>query len=102
MLNSVILEGKVSSFPNTMSDGKVKFLLRNTIDGENMYILIQCTGEMGERVLENIRRGMTVRVVGKLVQRVWRDKYGQQGKTYEIDMNHIEYRYRERHNGEYM
>ena len=106
-LNNIILEGTVVNEPDVVAISAVtqsrlvKFTIANDryykdINGnskqETLFLVIQCWGELGEKVLSNIHKGMIVRTVGRLMMCRWESKTGEKKSTIEIVCNHIEYR----------
>ncbi len=106
-LNNIILEGTLINEPEVVAKSTitqsrlVKFTIANEryykdVNGETkkevLYLVIQCWGELGEKALTNIHKGMIVRTVGRLMMCRWENKAGEKRSTIEIVCNHIEYR----------
>lgn len=80
-LNSVLFEGKVSGPPEkklfrngvmlvTFVLTSVRFFTRRDgrRDMERTSTTVQCWGQLGQKVLDSIRDGMQVRVLGRLAE----------------------------------
>lgn len=106
-LNNLILEGTVINTPEIVARGKeseanlVKFTLANdryykdingTLKQETLFLVCQCWSELGEKVIQNIRKDMIVRAVGRLTMERWKSRTGESKSTIELVCNHIEYR----------
>lgn len=92
MLNDVLLEGTVLSAPELVREGLVKLTIDSTSDDNKLYMVVNCRDSLGKRVIKNIEKGMLVRIVGSLIQLMWKSKSGEPRNTYELEANHIEYR----------
>lgn len=104
-INSVLLEGNVAQPPKlvtTSSTGSklVVFALANNryyYDADNMkkvetfFLDIASWGELGEKVLEEIKVGTLVRVIGRLRPSVWTDKDGKERTRFQLVAQHIEF-----------
>lgn len=109
-LNSVILEGTLINDPEAVakkvSTGEilVKFTIANDRyyeeDGktkmESIFMVVQCWGELGERVLSVLHKGQEVRFCGRLTLERWQTKAGEKRFSTEIVCDHIEYRLTEK------
>lgn len=106
-LNNIILEGTLVNEPEVVAKSAVtqsrlvKFTIANDryykdINGnpkqETLFLVIQCWGELGEKALTNIHKGMVIRTVGRLMMCRWESKTGEKRSSVEIVANHIEYR----------
>ncbi len=106
-LNNIILEGTLINEPEVVAKSAVtnsrlvKFTIANDrfykdVNGnpkqETLFLVIQCWGELGEKALACIHKGMVVRTVGRLMMCRWESKTGEKRSTIEIVCNHIEYR----------
>ncbi len=106
-LNNIILEGTLVNEPEVVAKSTVtnsrlvKFTIANDryykdVNGnprqETLFLVIQCWGELGEKALMSIHKGMVVRTVGRLMMCRWESKTGEKKSTVEIVCNHIEYR----------
>ncbi len=106
-LNNIILEGTLVNEPEVVAKSAVtqsrlvKFTIANNryykdINGntkqEELFLVIQCWGELGEKCLMSIHKGMVIRTVGRLMMCRWENKTGEKRSTIEIVANHIEYR----------
>lgn len=106
-LNNLILEGKVLNDPevvakNTETGEKlVKFTIENVryyrdakgkCKKETFFMVCQCWAELGEKTVQNIKRGMVVRAVGRLTMDRWKNKEGECRTSTELVCNHLEYR----------
>ncbi len=106
-LNNIILEGTLINEPEVVAKSAVtnsrlvKFTIANDrfykdVNGnskqETLFLVIQCWGELGEKALATIHKGMVVRTVGRLMMCRWESKTGEKRSTVEIVCNHIEYR----------
>ena len=106
-INSIVLEGTLINTPEVVaksatSDSRlVKFTIANdrfykdndgTPKQETLFLVIQCWGELGEKVLKCLSKGIVARVVGRLMMCRWETKTGEKRSTIEIVANHIEYR----------
>lgn len=105
-LNSVLFEGIAVKDPERItlqrSDAVlVKFTVessRSYLDSEGRMqtertaVPVQCWGELGEKVLERIRKGSAVRAVGRLRYTRWISPSGSTVKSIEIVAEHVETR----------
>lgn len=106
-LNNIILEGTLTNEPEVVAKSAVtksrlvKFTIANNryykdVNGnsrqETLFLVIQCWGELGEKALQTIHKGMVVRTVGRLMMCRWENKEGEKRTSIEIVANHIEYR----------
>ncbi len=106
-LNNVILEGTLVNEPEVVARSAVtnsrlvKFTIANDryykdVNGnprqETLFLVVQCWGELGEKALTSIHKGMIVRAVGRLMMCRWETKTGEKKSTIEIVCSHIEYR----------
>lgn len=106
-LNNIIIEGTVINTPevvakNTSTGNKlVKMTLVNDryykdIEGkskqDSLFIVVQCWGELGEKVLSVVDKGLVIRVVGRLRMERWETKTGEKRNALEIVASHVEYR----------
>lgn len=107
-LNNILLEGIIATDPEvaaTSTSNKrrlVKFVLANDryyrdMTGapkqETMFIPVQCWGDLGEKALRAIKKGMHTRCVGRLMMCRWQSKVdGKQKSTIEVVCDHLEYR----------
>lgn len=106
-LNNVILEGTLTCDPeivatsNTTQNKLVKFTVASdryykdkdgVMKQDTLFIPVQCWGELGERCMEKVEKGMNVRVVGRLMLCKWENKNGEKRSVIEIVCNHLEYR----------
>ena len=66
------------------------------IEGESkqdsLFIVVQCWGELGEKVLSVVDKGLVIRVVGRLRMERWETKTGEKRNALEIVASHVEYR----------
>ena len=110
-INSVVFEGTVINEPEVVaksatSDKRlVKCTLANdqyftdedgNVTKETTFMVVGFWGELGEKVLEVINRGMVVRAVGAINTIRWVTKTGESRHDCEIVANHIEYRWKEK------
>ena len=106
-LNSVLLEGKITSAPRKINLSNSDYsLVKLEITSERSYrgkdgknaiettaIPIQCWSQLGDKVLDKLKAGMTVRVVGRLRQAKWvSSRTGSSHTSIEIVAEHIEFR----------
>lgn len=106
-LNNLILEGTVINEPEavakstTSNERLIKFTIANdryyldsnkTPKQETLFMVVNCWGELGEKVLATIHKGKILRAVGRLFQTRWVTKTGEHKSSIELDCNHIEYR----------
>lgn len=106
-LNNILLEGILINDPEvvaTSTDGNsrlVKFTLANnryykdrsgSSKQDTLFIPVQCWGSIGEKSLEYLRKGMTVRCVGRLQSCRWEGKDGSKRSSTEVVCTHLEYR----------
>lgn len=106
-LNNVILEGTLINDPEVVATSSitksrlVKFTVANdryykdssgNNKQETLFLVVQCWGELGEKCLMRIHKGMIVRTVGRLMMCRWENKNGEKKSTIEIVCSHIEYR----------
>ena len=84
-LNDLLLEGRVVSNPEDTGS----FVIKNN---DSLFLVVKVQENLVAAVTKNIRKDMTVRIVGELVQYDWKDKYGQQRNSIEIIANHIEWK----------
>ena len=106
-LNSILLEGMIIDGPNRVNlskpEGKrlVKLEMESDryyidIDGERKLeatrIYVQCWGALGDKVLEQTAKGMTIRVVGRIRACKWVSDDGYTLRDIEIVAEHLEFR----------
>ena len=106
-LNNLLIEGTVIDTPEIIARGKesganlVKFTIANDryykdINGKSkqdtLFLVCQCWGDLGEKILKRIEKGMLVRAVGRLKMERWKTKTGENRSTVELVCSHIEYR----------
>lgn len=106
-LNNVIIEGSLIDDPKVIAtnskteDKLVKFTIANdryyknssgVNKKETLLITVQCWGDLGERCLMRIHKGMIIRAVGSLMLCKWNGNNGEKKETIEIVCNHIEFR----------
>ena len=106
-LNNVILEGTLINDPEVVATSAitksrlVKFTLANdryykdasgNSKQDTLFLVVQCWGELGEKCLTRIHKGMVVRTVGRLMMCRWENKNGDKKSTIEVVCSHIEYR----------
>ncbi len=107
-MNSILIEGTLLDDPkrimlaDTQSDIRlVKFDIANNryyLDRngekakETVFISVQCWGELGEKCIERISKGMKVRTVGRLRLCRWVSSDGTTRRVIEIVANHLEFR----------
>ena len=59
---------------------------------ETVFIPVQCWGQLGEKCLEKMKKGMTCRTVGRLRLSRWMASDGSSRKSIEIVAQHLEFR----------
>ena len=59
---------------------------------ETVFVSVQCWGQLGDRCLERMSKGMTARVVGRLRQCRWLSSDGSSRKSIELVADHVEFR----------
>lgn len=59
---------------------------------ETVFISVQCWGELGEKCISILKKGMKVRTVGRLRLCRWVSNDGSTRRTIEIVANHLEFR----------
>ena len=107
-LNSVLIEGTLLDEPKRIllaeteeSVRLVKFDIasnRYYMDRkgekakETVFISVQCWGELGEKCISILKKGMKVRTVGRLRLCRWVSNDGSTRRTIEIVANHLEFR----------
>lgn len=106
-INSIVLEGTVINYPEVVAKSPItdsrliKFTIANdrfykdndgTPKQETLFLVIQCWGELGEKVLNCLNKGMFARIAGRLMMCRWETKTGEKRNTIEIVANHIEYK----------
>ena len=106
-LNSILLEGTVVNDPEVVASGistqkkLVKFVLANdrywrdrtgAMQKDTLFIPVQCWGTLGDRCLERIRKGMSVRSLGRLHMCRWESKNGEKKRSMEVFCTHLEFR----------
>lgn len=106
-LNNILLEGTTVNDPEVVATSistkkrLVKFTLANdrywrdrtgSSQQDTLFIPIQCWGDLGERCLERVRKGMSVRCLGRLHMCRWETKKGERRNTMEVICTHLEYR----------
>ena len=106
-LNNILLEGTTVNDPEvaatsiTTKRRLIKFTLANdrywrdrsgNAQQDTLFIPIQCWGDLGERCLERIRKGMSVRILGRLHMCRWESKKGERRSSVEVICTHLEYR----------
>ncbi len=106
-LNNLLIEGTVLDTPEIIARGKesganlVKFTIANDryykdINGktkqDTLFLVCQCWGDLGEKILKRIEKGMLVRAVGRIKMERWKTKTGENRSTFELVCSHIEYR----------
>ena len=106
-LNNILLEGTTVNGPEVVATSLttkkrlVKFNLANdqywlarsgNMQQDTLFIPIQCWGDLGERCLERVKKGMAVRCLGRLRMCRWETKKGERRVTMEIICTHLEYR----------
>ncbi len=116
-LNNVLLEGVLVTKPEVVARSKeedqTKYVLAKTrlatdryyVDRnggkqvESLYIDIQMWGNLAERAVKSMDKGMTCRVVGRLKMCSWDGENGEKRRSYEIVASHVEFRYTKKLNG---
>ena len=101
-LNSILLEGNITTNPSTKWEDNDTLISRFTIasdrfykDGEGnwqkntLFMTVLCRGEIANFVEEELTKGMKVRVVGR-IKATMRFKDGVQYPTFEIVAQHIQ------------
>ena len=101
-LNSILLEGNITTNPSTKWEDNETLISRFTIasdrfykDGEGnwqkntLFMTVLCRGEIANFVEEELTKGMKVRVVGR-IKATMRFKDGVQYPTFEIVAQHIQ------------
>lgn len=106
-LNNILLEGILINDPEIVATSSesgshlVKFTLANNryykdrsgnTKQDTLYIPVQCWGSIGEKSLEFLTKGMTVRCVGRLQSCRWESKDGTKRTSTEVVCTHLEYR----------
>ncbi len=115
-INSIIIEGMIVQDPRLVAeagaDGDwgclVKFDIANhrrykNREGELMdeatFMQVQAWGDLADKCLANLKKGMSVRVVGRMRLSKWLNKDNEERKNLEILAQHIEYRMRRTERG---
>lgn len=101
-LNSILLEGNITTNPSAKWEDNETLISRFTIasdrfykDGEGnwqkntLFMTVLCRGEIANFVEEELTKGMKVRVVGR-IKATMRFKDGVQYPTFEIVAQHIQ------------
>lgn len=106
-LNNIIIEGTVINTPEVVAKNSstghrlIKMTIVNDryyrdTDGrakqDSLFIVVQCWGELGEKVLSAVDKGLVIRIVGRLTMTKWETKSGEKRNALEIVASHIEYR----------
>ena len=106
-LNNILLEGTTVNDPEvvatslTTNKRLIKFNLANdqfwrdragNMQQDTLFIPIQCWGDLGERCLERVKKGMAVRCLGRLRLCKRETKKGERRNTMQEICNHFEYR----------
>ncbi|MGN1163164.1 MAG: single-stranded DNA-binding protein [Candidatus Ornithospirochaeta sp.] len=106
-LNNILLEGTIVQDPEVAATSistkarLIKFTLANdrywrdrtgVMQQDTLFIPIKCWGELGERCLERIKKGMAVRILGRLRMCKWETKKGEKRTSMEVVCTHLEYR----------
>lgn len=109
-INNIVLEGTLINDPevvakaNTSDSRLVKFTVANDsyykdatglLQQKTTFMVIQCWGELGEKVMKSLKKGTIARIVGKLEPCRWVTRTGEKRWSNEILANHIEYRPKE-------
>lgn len=116
-LNNVLLEGVLVTKPEVVARSKEedqsKYVLAKTrlatdryyVDKsggkqvETLFIDVQMWGDLAERAVKSMEKGMTCRVVGRLKMCSWEGENGEKRKSIEIVANHVEFKYTKKLNG---
>lgn len=105
-LNSVLFEGIAITDAERISLQKSDAVLAKfTVESSRYYIdsegkkqtertsvPVQCWGDLGEKVMEKVKKGSAVRVVGRLRYTRWVSPSGSTVKAIEIVAEHVETR----------
>ena len=105
-LNSVLFEGIAVKDPERITlQGSDAVLVKFTVESSRSYldsegrmqtertaVPVQCWGDLGLKVMERVRKGSVVRVVGRLRYTRWVSPSGSTVKSIEIVAEHVETR----------
>lgn len=91
-LNSILLEGVVVKKPSVITENLTVFTIENTRENKSFTIDVFCYNKLGEKCLQNISEGMSVRVVGRLQQVTLENDFKEVITSFAIIVEHIEYR----------
>ena len=104
-LNSVVLEGVISSDPRlvTVSESGYKLVKfdvashrrykdkKGEMQDDVLFLPVLAWGELSERCLSSLAKGMQCRVLGRLRLAKWKNKEGSERRSIELVCDHVEF-----------